>query len=155
MLVVPAGHRLASVTRPLALTEAAGEPLIVIPGIPSTAALLAACEERGVQPKVTVEADTMEAVRRMVERGMGISLLPRTMTQAADARRLRSLEIARGGLRRQVALVHRGEAYLTAAAKALRALVVEMLARKSGPTARSARERAAPIRDGRAERETR
>jgi hypothetical protein len=47
-------------------------------------------------------------------------LLPRTMAQAADARQLRAVDIARGGLRRQVALVHRGEAYLIAAAKALR-----------------------------------
>jgi DNA-binding transcriptional LysR family regulator len=137
MLAVPAGHRLASVGRAVALAEAAGEPLIVIPGIPSTAALVAACDERGVQPRVVVEADTMEAVRRMVERGLGVSLLPRTMTQAADARRLRAVEIARGGIRRQVVLVHRGEAYLTAAAKALRASIVEMLARP-GP-ARSRR----------------
>jgi DNA-binding transcriptional LysR family regulator len=77
----------------------------------------------------------MEAVRRMVERGLGVSLLPRTMAQAADARRLRAVDIVRGGLRRQVALVHRGEAYLTAAAKALRAIIVEMLGRKRGSDA--------------------
>jgi DNA-binding transcriptional LysR family regulator len=114
----------------VALAEAADEPLVVIAGIPSTAAMLAACDERGVQPRIVLEADNMEAVRRMVERGLGISLLPRTMAQAADARRLRAVEIARGGVRRQVALVHRGEAYLTAASKALRAVVIEMLARK-------------------------
>jgi DNA-binding transcriptional LysR family regulator len=97
--------------------------------------MLAACEERGVQPRVVLEVDNMEAVRRMVERGLGVSLLPRTMAQAADARRLRAVDIARGGLRRQVALVHRGEAYLTAAARALRAVIVEMLGRKKGPDA--------------------
>ena len=85
LLVVPANHRLSSVGRAVALAEAASEPLIVIPGTPSTAALLAACEERGVAPRIVVETDTMEAVRRMVERGMGVSLLPRTMAQAADA----------------------------------------------------------------------
>lgn len=138
VLAVPAGHRLASLAsagRAVALAEAATEPLVVIAGIPSTAALLAACDERGVQPRIVLEADNMEAVRRMVERGLGISLLPRTMAQAADTRRLRAVDIARGGLRRQVALVHRGEAYLTAAARALRAVVVEMLARKRGSPA--------------------
>ncbi len=133
LLVVPPAHRLASIGRAVALAEAAGEPLIVIPGIPSTEALLAACEERGIPPRIMVETDTMEAVRRMVERGMGVSLLPRTVVLAADVKRLRSVEISRGGLRRHVALVHRGEAYLTAAAKALRALIVELLARPGGP----------------------
>jgi LysR family transcriptional activator of glutamate synthase operon len=142
LLVVPPNHRLASIGRSVALAEAAGEPFIVIPGIPSTAALLAACEERGVPPRIMVETDTMEAVRRMVELGMGVSLLPRTMAQAADARRLRSVEISRGGPRRHVALVHRGEAYLTAAAKALRALIVELLARPS----RDSRESKRPAR---------
>ncbi|MDP9034322.1 MAG: LysR family transcriptional regulator substrate-binding protein, partial [Myxococcota bacterium] len=127
MLVVPAGHRLASVTRAVALTEVVNEPLIIAPGIPPTAALLAACDERGVQPNIAIETDTMETVRRMVERGLGVSLLPRTMAQASDARRMRAVEITRGALRRQVALVHRGETYLTSAAKALRAFIVEML----------------------------
>jgi DNA-binding transcriptional LysR family regulator len=135
VLVVPAGHRLASIGRAVALAEAAGEALVIIAGIPSTAAMLAACDERGVQPRIVLEADNMEAVRRMVERGLGVSLLPRTMAQAADARRLRAVEIARGGVRRQVALVHRGEAYLTAASKALRAVVVEMLVRKRADAA--------------------
>jgi LysR family transcriptional activator of glutamate synthase operon len=133
VLVVPVGHRLAGLGRAVALSEAAEEPLVIIAGIPPTAALFAACEERGVQPRVVAEADNLEAVRRMVEHGMGVYLLPRTMAQAADARRLRSVDIARGGVRRHVALVHRGEAYLTAAAKALRGLIVEMLGRKKTP----------------------
>ena len=79
-----------------------------------------------------MEADNVEAVRRMVERGLGVALLPRTMAEATDARRLRLVEIARGGVRRQVALVHRGEAYLTAAARALRGAIVEGLGARRG-----------------------
>jgi DNA-binding transcriptional LysR family regulator len=116
----------------VSLTEAAGEPLIVIPGIPSTIAMLAACDERGIRPNVVIEADTMEAVRRMVECGLGVSLLPRTMTHAVDSLRLRSVEIGRGSLRRHVALVHRGAAYLSAAARALRETIVEMLGGRKG-----------------------
>jgi DNA-binding transcriptional LysR family regulator len=130
VLVVPMGHRLAGLGRAVALSEAAEERLVIIAGVPATAALFAACEERGIQPRVVAEADNLEAVRRMVELGMGVYLLPRTMAQAADARRLRSVDIARGGVRRHVALVHRGEADLTAAAKVLRAVIVEMLGRK-------------------------
>jgi DNA-binding transcriptional LysR family regulator len=130
LLAVPAGHRLAAGDRPVALGEAASEPLVVVDGVASTAALIAACEERGAQPRIVVEADNLEAVRRMVERGVGIALLPRIMAEAAVSDRLRTVEVARGGLRRQVALVHRGEAYLTGAARALRATLIAVLARR-------------------------
>jgi LysR family transcriptional activator of glutamate synthase operon len=128
LLAVPAGHRLASVERAITLADAVGEPLVVVPGATSTAALFAACEERGTRPHVVVDADNLEAVRRMVERGLGIALLPRTMAEAAHGSKLRAIQLARGGVRRQVALVHRGEAYLTAAARALRSAIVEGLA---------------------------
>jgi LysR family transcriptional regulator, transcription activator of glutamate synthase operon len=128
LLAVPAGHRLAALDRAIALGEAAGEPLVVVPGATATAALFAACEERGSRPNVVVDADNLEAVRRMVERGLGVALLPRTMAEAAQGPKLRILEVARGGARRQVALVHRGEAYLTAAARVLRGVIVETLA---------------------------
>lgn len=123
-LVVPEAHRLAGAKR-VDLVEVAGEPLVVIPGVPATHALEAACEERGVPPRIVVEADTLESVRRLVERGIGIALLPRILAAASDLRGVRAIEVGRGGLKRQVALVHRGEAYLTAAARALRSLVVE------------------------------
>ncbi len=133
LLAVPAGHRLATGDRPIALGEAASEPLVVVDGVASTAALVAACEERGARPRIVVEADNLEAVRRMVERGVGIALLPRIMAEAAVSDRLRTVEVARGGLRRQVALVHRGEAYLTGAARALRATLIAVLARRKTP----------------------
>jgi LysR family transcriptional regulator, transcription activator of glutamate synthase operon len=137
LLAVPAGHRLAGSDRPIALGEAASEPLVVVDGVPSTAALVAACEERGGRPRIVVEADNLEAVRRMVERGVGVALLPRIMAEAAISPRLRMLEVARGGVRRQIALVHRGEAYLTAAARALRATIIAVLARRrERPSAR-------------------
>jgi DNA-binding transcriptional LysR family regulator len=126
VLAVAQGHRLSTLRRPIALVEAAGEPFVVVPGVPATEALLAACEERGVPPVVALEADNLESVRRMVERGIGVALLPRIMA-GGDGQAFVAIEVSRGGLRRQVALVHRGEGYLTAAARALRDLLVEML----------------------------
>lgn len=134
LLAVPSTHRLAARVAhgargaPIALRDVAGEPLVVIPGVPSTAALFAACEERGVRPRVVVEVEGLEAVRRMVERGMGVALLPRLMTRDAG-RRVSFLEVSEGGLRRQVALVHRGAAYLTGAARALQQVIVRELRR--------------------------
>ena len=128
LLEVPAAHRLASIDRAITLAEVVSEPLVVVAGAHATQALVAACEEKGTRPRIVVDADNLEAVRRMVERGLGVALLPRTMAEATDTRRVRTLEIARGGPRRQVALVHRGEAYLTAAARALRGAIIEVTA---------------------------
>lgn len=130
VLAVPPHHRLASSRRTIALTEAAEEGLVVIPNVPATAALEAACAERGIEPRIVVEVENLETARRMVERGVGVALLPRIVARSQSDRKERfvAVEIARGGFRRQVALVHRGEAYLSAAARALRAMLVERLA---------------------------
>jgi LysR family transcriptional activator of glutamate synthase operon len=134
VLAVPPQHRLASSRRPIALTEAADEPLVVIPHVPATGALEAACAERGVEPKIAIEVQNLETARRMVERGLGVALLPRIVAEShAQSERkggFVAVEIGRGGYRRQVALVHRGEAYLSAAARALRGMIVERLGAK-------------------------
>ncbi len=132
VLAVPPHHRLAASRRAIALTEAAEEPLVVIPNVPATAALEAACAERGREPRIVVEVGNLETARRMVERGVGVALLPRIVAQshAQSERKGRfvAVEIGRGGFKRQVALLHRGEAYLSAAARALRSMIVEKLA---------------------------
>ncbi len=128
LLAVPTAHRLAARRTPIALRDVASEPLVVVPGVPPTAALFAACEERGVRPRVVVEVEGLEAVRRMVERGMGVALLPRLMTRDAG-RRVSFVEVSEGGVRRQVALIHRGAAYLTGAARALQVVIVRELRR--------------------------
>ncbi|QRN97438.1 LysR family transcriptional regulator [Archangium violaceum] len=132
VLVVPGGHRLARLKRPVALTEVVEEPLVVIPGMSGTHALEAACEARGVKPRVAVEVDNAEGLRRMVEQGLGVALLPALMAREHEARGFDVVEVTKGGPRRQVVLVHRGEEYLTAAARALKSFIVESL-RRAGP----------------------
>lgn len=132
VLAVPRGHRLAKLKRPVALEEVVEEPLVVIPGIPGTYALEAACEARGLKPRVAVEMDSAEGLSRMVERGLGVALLPGLMARDHASRGFDVVEVEKGGPRRQVALVHRGEEYLTAAARALKTFIVDAL-RQSKP----------------------
>jgi DNA-binding transcriptional LysR family regulator len=127
VLAVPRGHRLTRLGRPVALTEAVEEPWVIIPGMTGTRALEAACEARGVTPKVALETDNSEAMRRMVERGLGVALLPELMVRDHQARGFDIVQVAQGGPRRQVALVHRGEGYLTAAARAFKEFTGEYL----------------------------
>ncbi|MFY0562379.1 LysR family transcriptional regulator [Archangium lansingense] len=132
VLAVPRGHRLTKLKRPVTLTEVVEEPLVVIPGMAGTYALEAACEARGVKPRVAVEMDNAEGLRRMVEKGLGVALLPGLMARDNALRDFDVVEVAKGGPRRQVALVHRGEEYLTAAARALKTFIVDSL-RQSSP----------------------
>lgn len=125
VLVVPAHHRLAAAKK-VDLVDVATEPLVVIRGATATAALTSACEEKGVSPRIVVETDGVETVHRMVARGLGVAVLPRLFVGEESASRVRRVEIGKGNLRRQVAIVHRGEGYLTAAARAFRTLLVEM-----------------------------
>ncbi len=134
VLAVPPGHKLATARKAIALPDAAEEAFVVLPNVPATAALEAACAERGMELKVAVEVENLETARRMVEGGLGVAMLPRIVAESY-ARSGKSggfvaVEIGRGGYRRQVALVHRGEAYLSAGARALRGMVVERLGGK-------------------------
>jgi len=123
ILAVPPNHRLAESKR-IDLTDVIGEPFVVIPGATATRALEAACEAHGVAVRVVVETDNVESIRRMVARGLGIAMLPRLMVDS-DPSGVRAIEIGKGRTARQVAIVHRGEGYLTAAARAFRTLLVK------------------------------
>lgn len=125
VLVVPRGHPLGQTRRPVALATIIKEPVVVIPGAAGALAIAAACEERGVEPRITVETDNPESARRMVERGLGVALLPALMARE-KGRAVEVVEVA-GAPRRQVALVHRGERSLSAGARALKRLVVDRL----------------------------
>jgi DNA-binding transcriptional LysR family regulator len=123
LLVVPHDHRLAA-HKKVDLHEVVREPLVVIRGATATRVLEAACEEAGVPPRIAIETDGVESVRRMIARGLGVGLLPRLIVKDSEDD-LRAIDVGKGGLRRQVALVHRGEGYLTAAARRVRTLVLE------------------------------
>jgi LysR family transcriptional regulator, transcription activator of glutamate synthase operon len=133
VLVVPRGHRFARLKRPVALTEAVDEPFVIIPGMSGTRALEAACEARGVKPRVLIETDSPDAMRRLVERGLGVALLPALVARDPQARGFEIVELSKGGPRRQVALVHRGEDYLTAAARALKTFLVDTVRQRPEP----------------------
>ncbi len=125
VLAVPRGHRLTRLGKPVALDEVVEEPWVAIPGMSGTRAMEAACEARGVTPRLVLETDNAEAMRRMVERGLGVALVPQLMARDHQAHGFDVVPLSRGGMRRQVALIHRGEGYLTAAARALKGFIVE------------------------------
>jgi DNA-binding transcriptional LysR family regulator len=119
LLAVPRGHRLAGSKKPVRLVDVASEPFVAIPGGTATTALDQACAARGGRPEFALVTDNVESVRRMVEAGLGLALVPRIM--ARDPRwKVGLVPLAPPGVVRRVAVVHRGAGYLTVAARALR-----------------------------------
>lgn len=80
LLAIPADHRLArNRTRPVALKELHGEPLILVrrPGAPGLYAnLLAACARHKVEVQLAAEVDRMMTNLNLVAAGVGLSLVP-------------------------------------------------------------------------------
>ena len=89
MLAVPRGHPLAEAKKPVALKDVLGLPLVVMPDVAGTRALEAAGEAAGEALNIVLETDNPEAMRRMVERGLGIAVLPSIMARERDRPRLR------------------------------------------------------------------
>src|SRR3954463_9763665 len=125
-LVVPRGHRLARQRRQVALSEVASETMIVVPGSAAEAALRAAAEKAGLELRVGLLVDHAESQRRMVERGVGVALLPAIMLRDHQGGLCEVVDV-RDAPRRVVAIVHRGEGSLTYGARALKRFLLERL----------------------------
>ena len=119
-VVVPPGHPLAACGAVRA-AELAGHPLILMEAGTNLRTyvdrLLSAA---GVAEQVTMELDNVEAIKRMIEAGLGISMLPQVSIRSeAAAGRLVALglnDVPRA--HRRIALVHRRDKYLSAALQA-------------------------------------
>ena len=122
-LAIPPHHRLAGSKKPIALQALIDEPFVVIPGTIGMRKMEEVCAAAGKRPSVALETDNLESVRRMIEAGLGVSLVPELM--ARDKRwRAEPIPISGGVVSRQVCVVHRGAGYLTAATRALRNAIV-------------------------------
>ena len=95
--MVPAGHPLAArAGSALHAADLAGSPLILM----ETGTNLRAYVDRllsaaGVEEQISMELDNVEAIKRMIEAGLGVSLLPRVSVGAEVAEgRLVALRLA-------------------------------------------------------------
>jgi DNA-binding transcriptional LysR family regulator len=77
VLAVPPGHKLATQAT-ATVTELTGEPLLAMTaGTNLRTYAEHVLADAGVAASVTMELDSVEAIKRMVEAGLGVSLLPR------------------------------------------------------------------------------
>jgi DNA-binding transcriptional LysR family regulator len=108
------------------MSVVAGEPLVIVGGSSANAALRAASEALGRKQRIAIEVDHPQSQRRMVERGVGVALMPAIMARDHAGGRFEVVEVQTPP-RRTVALIHRGERSLTYGARALKRFMVERL----------------------------
>jgi LysR family transcriptional regulator, transcription activator of glutamate synthase operon len=78
VLILPPGHRLAGLDS-LRMEQLRGEGFITYrPGSRLRELLVSAAEEAGFAPKITLESNESRRIRRLVARGVGVALLPRS-----------------------------------------------------------------------------
>ena len=135
-LVLPAGHALAGRQGDaVRASDLSGIPLILMEtGTNLRAYVDRLLSEAGVAEQVSMELDNVEAIKRMIEAGLGLSLLPRVAVRAeVEAGRLASLSLAEvPRARRRIALAYRRDKYLTASLREFIALLRSELAAAVG-----------------------
>lgn len=123
-LVVPPSHRLADAPT-VDLAELAGEPWILPYRRHGTRALVeAACQEAGFGLHVAIELSGLGPIKQLVQRGVGISILPPAIVEnEVKLGLLRTIEIAHPPLVRTMGLARRRGEHPTPAAAAMEATI--------------------------------
>jgi DNA-binding transcriptional LysR family regulator len=128
-VVVPPAHALAVLTE-VSAAELAGHPLILMEaGTNLRTYVDRLLNTAGVAEQVALELDNVEAIKRMIEAELGISLLPEVAVQAeVAAGRLVALplrDVPRA--HRRIALIHRRDKYLSASIRAFSRLLASAI----------------------------
>ncbi len=113
------------------IVELAHHPLVLNrPGYELREAVLSACAAAGVTPRIAVEGGEMDAVLRMVERGLGVAIVPSLVLTGRHGLHVTRLD-GSGWTHRTIALAHRTDVAPTRAADAFRETLLAVLARTS------------------------
>jgi DNA-binding transcriptional LysR family regulator len=126
-------HPLAA-RRHASLRDLAEEGIIAYPSGSTTRRMIdAAFAERGASVRARMEISSPEAMKRLAQSGLGVSILPRPVV-AAEIRRKALKVIALPGMRfeRQIGVVHRGVDSLSPAARTF----LDMVERRFGKQTR-------------------
>jgi DNA-binding transcriptional LysR family regulator len=134
VLIVPPDHALRGES--VRLAELANHPLVLLDRTTSTRALLdARFRELGITPRVTMEMSSVEVLKRLVELGFGLSVVPEVAARRELAQRsLRALHVRGLGRDRKLGLVVPRTGALSHAARAFRDVLVRSLAQGDRPS---------------------
>jgi len=119
-LVMPPGHALAAKSK-VSLSALAGLPFIGFDReAPSRKGIDKLFRDKGVEPNVAMEMDNVETIKRAVELGLGIAILPAaTIEHEVQAGTLIARPLSDGSFTRPIGLLVRKGKYLSRAAQAV------------------------------------
>jgi LysR family transcriptional regulator, transcriptional activator of the cysJI operon len=119
VLVCPPSHRLAR-RRRVPLAALSGEALVAFePDIPTRKTIDRVLRSHGVAVRTAMEFDNIETIKRSVEVGSGVSILPEsTIVNEVKSQQLVAVNLVEGPFFREVGVVHRRGQVLGAAARA-------------------------------------
>ena len=147
--VVPLGHDELVIAAPPGHPDRAPGPLParrprraavhrLRPGHPTRRLVDGLLRRHGVRVSYTMELDNIETIKRSVEAGLGLSLLPApTLVAEVRARTLVARPPAEGPFHRPIGVIHRRTRELSAAGRAFLTLLTAALAGRGGSSARS------------------
>lgn len=116
---LPPGHALGRRAH-VRITDLRDVPLVMFrEGYDLREVTLAACRKAGFEPTFAVEGGEMDAVLQMVQAGLGVAIVPSMVMRSPSARLadLHAVPFSRPRLGRTVALAHRRDVELSAAAE--------------------------------------
>jgi DNA-binding transcriptional LysR family regulator len=124
VLVCSPEHALAQ-KRSVPLARIAGEAFVAFDrGVPTRKAIDRLLKEHGVAVNLVTEFDNIETIKRSVEAGLGISILPEnTVLNEKRAGLIASVTFSDGPFVRSVGIIHRKGRELSPAARAFEKLV--------------------------------
>ncbi len=124
VVVVPPGHALAR-RRGLSLADLDGQSFIAFDrDIPTRKLVDRLLRQHGAAVRIAMELDNIETIKRSVEAGLGISILPApALHNEVRARTLVVRRVSEGPLQRAIGALHPRRRELTPAARALLAVV--------------------------------
>jgi LysR family transcriptional regulator, transcriptional activator of the cysJI operon len=128
VLVCSPDHRWAR-RRKLPIAQVAGEPFVAFERtVPTRKVIDRLLKEHGVTVSVVTEFDNIETIKRSVEAGLGVSILPQNCVRnEAKARTLVPLTFSDGPFTRSIGIIHRRGRELSPTARAFLELLREGL----------------------------
>jgi DNA-binding transcriptional LysR family regulator len=141
VLVTAADHPFAKEEK-VSITDIAHEPLILYdPGSFYYTAITSACQEAGIVPTVVMQLDSIEATKKMVELGLGISFIQKSsFEREQQAGTLVQIHVAEGfRVALPTTILHRKAAKLAGPPLAFLELLGEMFHATIGNGSRAAK----------------
>jgi DNA-binding transcriptional LysR family regulator len=125
VVVVSPEHRLAR-RHTVSFANLKGEPFVAFDrSVPTRRAIDRALRRHGVTVQITTEFDNIETIKRSVEAGLGVSIVPEdTVKNEVRAGTLVALSLGDDRLTRPVGIIHRRRRELSAPARAFADLLV-------------------------------